>query len=154
MLCEALLWSISIACWFVVPILVFPLSKALLVLATVHITMGLYLSNVFAPNHKGMPQVAPRARISFLEQQVLTTRNVRPGLFTDLVHMSLNYQIEHHLFPTCPRRNLKRLTPYVLRACEDLGLPYTQVSFVESHRRIVSRLAWVARCTSAVSRRC
>jgi fatty acid desaturase len=151
MLCEIVLWSISLSCWFVAPFLVFPLGKALLVLATVHITMGLYLSNVFAPNHKGMPQVARGARFSFFEQQVLTTRNVRPGLVTDFVHMNLNYQIEHHLFPTCPRRNLKRLTPYVLRACEDIGLPYTTVSLVESHRRIVSRLAWVARCASAAS---
>jgi hypothetical protein len=117
-----------------------------LLLATVHISMGLYLSNVFAPNHKGMPQVAPGASISFLEQQVVTTRNVKPGLFTDFIHMGLNYQIEHHLFPTCPRRNLKRLTPYVLQACEDLGLPYTQVSFAESHQRIISRLAHVAKC--------
>jgi fatty acid desaturase len=149
LVCEMLLWSVSIACWFIVPVLVFPLGKALLLLATVHIMMGLYLSNVFAPNHKGMPQVAPGARLSFLEQQVITTRNVRPGWFTDFVHMGLNYQIEHHVFPTCPRRNLKRLTPYLVRACADLGLPYTQMSFAESQRRIVSRLAWVAHDASA-----
>jgi fatty acid desaturase len=145
MVCEILLWCVSAGCWFLLPILVFPLGKALLVLATVHITMGIYLSNVFAPNHKGMPQVAREGQFSFLEQQVVTTRNVKPGPITDFVHMNLNYQIEHHLFPTCPRRNLKRLTPYVLRACEDLGLSYTQVSLVNSHRSIVSRLAWVAR---------
>ncbi len=150
LVCEMLLWSMSIACWFIVPVIIFSPAKALLVLATVHVTMGLYLSNVFAPNHKAMPQVAPGVRLSFLEHQVVTTRNVQPGLLTDFIHMSLNYQIEHHVFPTCPRRNLKRLTPYLVRACEDLGLPYTQVSLVESHRRILSRLAGVAQSAGAV----
>ena len=57
----------------------------------------------FAPNHKGMPTIAPEEELDFLRRQVLTSRNVRGGLLTDFALGGLNYQIEHHLFPSMPR---------------------------------------------------
>ena len=36
----------------------------------------------------------------------------------------LNYQIEHHLFPTLPRHNLSAARPQVMKFCEEYGLPY------------------------------
>ena len=33
---------------------------------------------------------------------MLTSRNVRGGRFTDIALGGLNYQIEHHLFPSMP----------------------------------------------------
>jgi fatty acid desaturase len=40
--------------------------------------------------------------------QVLTSRNARGGWLTDV---ALNYQIEHHLFLSIPRPNLRRSQP-------------------------------------------
>jgi fatty acid desaturase len=107
--------------------------------------MGFYLSNVFAPNHKGMPQIADGTAISFLELQITTSRNITPGWLVDLVYFGLNYQIEHHLFPTCPRSKLKQITPYVLEVCARTHLAYTQVGVVESNRIILRELNAIAR---------
>jgi hypothetical protein len=51
---------------------------------------GVYMGCSFAPNHKGMPTIAPGHKIDFLCRQVLTSRNVRGGWFTDLVLGGLN----------------------------------------------------------------
>jgi fatty acid desaturase len=68
---------------------------------------GLYMGASFAPNHKGMPIVGAGAKVDFLRRQVLTSRNVRGGRFIDFFLGGLNYQIEHHLFPSMPRPNLR-----------------------------------------------
>ena len=70
---------------------------------------GLYLGCSFAPNHKGMPILDADDQSDFLRRQVLTSRNVRGGWLTDLALGGLNYQIEHHLFPSMPRPNLRRV---------------------------------------------
>lgn len=139
-----ILWILGLFAWFVLPFLIFPLSKALFVLFFVQFVGGLYTSNIFAPNHKGMPQLKKGTQISFLEQQILTSRNIRGGVVTDFIYMGLNYQIEHHLFPNCPRNKLKKITPYVLEVCRKLQLEYTQVNFLESNKIILSTLQSVA----------
>ncbi|OEV25008.1 delta fatty acid desaturase, partial [Streptomyces nanshensis] len=67
---------------------------------------GVYLGSIFAPNHKGMPTLKGDERPDFLRRQVLTSRNVRGGPLTDLALGGLNYQIEHHLFPSMPTPHL------------------------------------------------
>ena len=57
----------------------------------------------FAPNHKGMPVLSAGHTLDFLRKQVLTSRNIRGGWFVDILLGGLNYQIEHHLFPSMPR---------------------------------------------------
>ena len=79
---------------------------------------GLYLGCSFAPNHKGMPILSGDTHLDYLRRQVLTSRNVRPGWMTDVVLGGLNYQIEHHLFPSMPRPNLRRCRPLVRAFCQ------------------------------------
>jgi len=145
LLVEIALWGAGLVLWFVVPFLVFPLGKALLLFAVVHPTMGFYLSNIFAPNHKGMPQIPDGTEVSFLEQQITTSRNITPSWFVDFIYVGLNYQIEHHLFPTCPRNKLKQITPYVLEICARTNLVYTQTGIVRSNQIILGELNAVAR---------
>ena len=64
---------------------------------------GVLLGGAFAPNHKGMPIVPRTAKVDFLRRQVLMSRNIRGGRFTDFAMGGLNYQIEHHLFPSMPQ---------------------------------------------------
>ncbi len=142
---ELVLWAAGISVWFIVPFLVFPLAKALVLCVVVHPTMGVYLSNIFAPNHKGMPQIAAGTAMSFLEQQIRTSRNITPGWLVDCVYLGLNYQIEHHLFPTCPRNKLKQITPYVRAICAQTQLPYTQTGVVTANRVILRALNTIAR---------
>nr|WPS91100.1 front-end fatty acid desaturase group B [Hediste diversicolor] len=60
----------------------------------------------------------------WLAAQTLTTCNVEPGVFNDWFTGHLNYQIEHHLFPTMPRHNYHKVAPLVKSLCEKHDLPY------------------------------
>jgi fatty acid desaturase len=105
---------------------------------------GFYLGAVFAPNHKGMPVYRSTTELDWLHRQVLTARNIRPGRCTDLVFGGLNYQIEHHLFPTMPRANLIRARPIVREYCDTHGIPYREVSAVASYREVARYLRGVS----------
>lgn len=141
---EKALYFIGITFWLFAPFAAFGLAKALLVYASVYPLMGLYLFNVFAPNHKGMPQIRKNQKISFFEQQVITSRNIHGGFFTDIILLGLNYQTEHHLFPECPRSKLKLLTPYVKAVCRKMSLEYTETGIIQSNVVILSELNEVA----------
>jgi fatty acid desaturase len=106
---------------------------------------GLYLGSSFAPNHKGMPILDATERSGFLHRQVLTSRNVRGGLITDVALGGLNYQIEHHLFPSMPRPNLRHSQPMIREFCRQRGLPYCQSSLVGSYAQALRHLNSVGR---------
>lgn len=135
----------AIVVLFAGPFIFFPLDKAIFVFLVVHITTGVYLASCFAPNHKGMATFPPDAKVSFLEQQVVTARNVSGGFLTDLFLVGLNHQIEHHLFPNCPRNKLALVRPYVHQACLEQGIDYCDVSFISTNRTLVHHLHDVSR---------
>ncbi len=115
---------------------------------------GLYLGCSFAPNHKGMPILDAGDQSDFLRRQVLTSRNVRGGWLTDFAFGGLNYQIEHHLFPSMPRPNLSRSQAMIEAFCQQRGVPYCQSSVAGSyvqalrHLNAVGRLAPLAATVS------
>ncbi len=102
--------------------------------------LGLFMGGAFAPNHTGMPIVGPKVKFDFLRRQVLMSRNVSGGRLVDFFMGGLNYQIEHHLFPSMPRPNLARAQPLVRRFCAEQGIEYTETSLVDSYRVIISYL--------------
>lgn len=148
-LLELGLFLIGFFAWFVLPFLVFPFSKAAVVFLATNLSTGFYIGNIFAPNHKGMPEVKKGVKLSFFEHQIVTTRNVRGSWLNDLVYMGLNYQMEHHLFPNCPRNKLKLITPHLKKACKRMGLEYTETGVIESNKIIVSELHQIAANASA-----
>lgn len=102
--------------------------------------LGLYLGSVAAPNHKGMPVLDKDSRIDFLRQQVLTSRNVRAHPLTDFWYGGLNYQIEHHLFPTMPRNRLKEAQQIVRSYCQEHSISYHETSMLQSYKEILGYL--------------
>ena len=106
---------------------------------------GLYLGCSFAPNHKGMPILDAGDQTDFLRRQVLTSRNVRGGWLTDFALGGLNYQIEHHLFPSMPRPNLRRSQALVRAFCQQQDLPYCQTSLAGSYAQALRHLNTVGR---------
>jgi fatty acid desaturase len=52
----------------------------------------------------------------------------------------LNYQIEHHLFPSMPRPNLKKAQPLVRAHCAKHGISYTETSLTGSYRQVIRYL--------------
>ena len=101
---------------------------------------GFYMASVFAPNHKGMPQVETGQRLDFLRSQVLTARNVRSHRVTDFIYGGLNYQIEHHLFPTMPRSNVPAAHRIIRQFCAEVPVEYYETSIIQSYREILSFL--------------
>ena len=117
--------------------------QALLFMAIHKGVAGFYMASVFAPNHKGMPQVDDEAKLDFLRVQVLTARNVRSGPATDLWYGSLNYQIEHHLFPAMPRNRIRAAHRIVREFCGEVGVSYYETSVIQSYRELLGFLHWV-----------
>jgi fatty acid desaturase len=104
------------------------------------VTFGLYNASVFAPNHKGMKMMSDDEPLDFLRTQVLTARNVRGSRFVDFWYGGLNYQIEHHLFPSLPRNRLGDAQPLVEEFCAARGIPYYQTSLAGSYAEIFKHL--------------
>ncbi|MBP0455890.1 fatty acid desaturase family protein [Streptomyces montanisoli] len=119
---------------------VLPPGKAVAFLFVHQCLFGVYLGSIFAPNHKGMPMLSGKERPDFLRRQVLTSRNVSGGVFTDVVLGGLNHQIEHHLFPSMPSPNLRRAQPIVRRYCEELGVPYLRTGLIASYAQTLTSL--------------
>ncbi|MGW1061874.1 fatty acid desaturase family protein [Micromonospora rubida] len=94
--------------------------------------LGLYLGSSFAPNHKGMPILSAEDDLDYLRRQVLTSRNVCGGAFLDTVLGGLNYQIEHHLFPSMPRPNLRQARPLIMRFCAEHDIAYHETTLGRS----------------------
>ncbi|HEY4026005.1 MAG TPA: acyl-CoA desaturase [Candidatus Dormibacteraeota bacterium] len=114
--------------------------SALLVIVIHQCAGGFYLALVFAPNHKGMLQVDDTGDLDFLRRQVLTSRNVRAHPMTDLWYGALNYQMEHHLFPTMARNRVRRAHLIVRGFCQERGIPYHEVSMLQSYRELLGYL--------------
>ncbi|MEU2023575.1 acyl-CoA desaturase [Streptomyces sp. NPDC016469] len=115
--------------------------KAVVFALVHHALFGLHLGMAFAPNHKGMEMPDPDGdRWDHLRRQVLTSRNVRGAALTDWFLGGLNYQIEHHLFPSMPRPHLRLVQPLVKAHCEAVGLPYTETGLVESYRQALTHM--------------
>lgn len=109
---------------------------------------GLYYASVTATNHKGMPVLGKDDELDFLHQQVITSRNIKSHPVVDFLFGGLNFQIEHHLFPTMPRNKLKEAQTIVRPFCEKQGIAYSETGLLESYRDIMGSL----RETSLVAR--
>jgi fatty acid desaturase len=94
-----------------------------------------------------MPILPASDKTDFLRRQVLTSRNVDGGWLTDFVLGGLNYQIEHHLFPSMPRPNLRRAQALVAAFCADHDVPYMRTSLLESYTQALRHLDRVGRPT-------
>lgn len=122
-----------------------PLGLAVAFIVVSQLVLGTCLGGVFAPNHKGMVVHRDNVELDWLHRQVLTSRNIRSSRLVDLLFGGLNYQIEHHLFPSMPRVNLRRARPIVRRYCAAHAIPYAEVSLRESYREVARFLGDVSR---------
>ena len=146
---EAALLAVHFAAYLTVIFLVMSPVKAVVFILIQQGLFGVYLGASFAPNHKGMPILRQKDKHDFLRRQVLTSRNIRGGLFTDLALGGLNYQIEHHLFPSMPRPSLRRSQPLIREFCQQHGLPYCQTSLIGSYAQALRYLHAVGTEASA-----
>lgn len=132
------------------PLVLMPLGMAAAFIGVTQAVFGVYMGCSFAPNHKGMPMLTAADELDFLRKQVITSRNIRGSRIVDALLGGLNYQIEHHLFPSMPSPALRHVQPIVRRYCEQLSVPYAETGLLESYRialRHMHRIGEDARVT-------
>ncbi|WP_374198025.1 fatty acid desaturase family protein [Microbacterium schleiferi] len=124
-----------------VPIfLLLPLGMAFAFFGVMVAVFGVYMGASFAPNHKGMPIIAPDAKLDFFSKQVRTSRNVAGGWWATWLMGGLNYQVEHHLFPSMSRLHLAQAREVVRDYCETHDVPYTETSLWRSYAIVIDYL--------------
>jgi len=117
-----------------------PVGMAFAFLGVQLAVFGLYMGASFAPNHKGMPIIPADTKLDFFSKQVLTSRNVSGGWRASMLLGGLNYQIEHHLFPSMPRPHLAKARLLVREHCRATGVPYTETTLMRSYGIVVRYL--------------
>jgi fatty acid desaturase len=137
---ELVIISLRLALYLTAVFWVLPLGMAFAFVGVQMAVFGVYMGASFAPNHKGMAIIPADSRLDFLSKQVLTSHNIRGGWWASILMGGLNYQIEHHLFPSMPRPHLARAREIVREHCAHLGIPYTETSLIQSYGIVVRYL--------------
>jgi fatty acid desaturase len=132
---EIVLLGLHAALYLTAVFLVLSPAQGVLFIVVHQALLGVYLGSAFAPNHKGMPILPAGSTLDFLRRQVLTSRNVRGGAFTDAALGGLNYQIEHHLFPSMPRAQV-----LIRQFCREHGVDYCETTLWRSWREVLRHL--------------
>lgn len=78
---------------------------------------------------------------SFPQRQIRTTMDVDCPEWLDFLHGGLQFQAIHHLFPRLPRHNLRKIQPFVIDFCKDVGLHYSIYGFGEGNEIVLGKLA-------------
>ncbi len=102
--------------------------------------LGLFMVVIFQLAHvtgvQNLPVDPTENEKNWLARQVSTTANfaTQNGLLTWCTG-GLNYQVEHHLFPTMSHLNYAKIQPIVEKFCRDHNMPYY------SHPSVASAIA-------------
>ncbi len=126
---------LTVVLWVLSPL------KTLAFIVVQQAVFSVYLGISFAPNHKGMPIIDSATAAGFARRQVITARNITGGWLTTFMLGGLNRQIEHHLFPSMPRPNLRLVQGLVRDFCATADLGYREDSFIGSFGQIVHHLS-------------
>lgn len=135
---ELILLTVSTAAWLLP--LAFLGPQWLVTFLVSQVLASLYLAGVVSPNHIGMPVWPADASLSFLERQLLSSRNVSPGPLVTFVFGGLNYQVEHHLFASMPRNHFAAARTLVRDFCVAQGLPYAESGVLAVYRTVLAEL--------------
>lgn len=108
---------------------------------------GFLIGHVVTFNHNSVDKYPANSRLlnNFACLQILTTRNMTPSPIIDWVWGGLNYQIEHHLFPTMPRCNLNKCMKLVKEFCKENNLPYMVNDYWDGYSLNLKQLENIAK---------
>ena len=134
-------WSFGALFFFMSPL------RAILFFTVAQTVCGLLLALVFGVGHNGMAVFdadAPAGRPDFCSQQIASTRNVDSSWAVDWFCGGLQYQIEHHIFPSMPRHNLGKVAPLVRSLAKEMGVPYHSTGLLAGSVEVLSYLGTVS----------
>lgn len=66
---------------------------------------------------------------NFFLHQIQSSIDITLNRYTDWFGGGLQYQVEHHLFPSVPRHNLRKLKPMVQAICSKHNIEYRELTF-------------------------
>lgn len=104
------------------------------------------LSHWSMETYKGSPYTSKETEWYLM--QLRTTMNVKTHPLLDWVHIGLQFQIEHHLFPRLPRHNLRKAKALVEAICKKHDIYYHEPGFFEGNLEM-----WRALKTAAMAAR-
>ena len=129
-----LAWWLELLChvlhyagWIVVPAIVWG-PKGVLVYLGVWAIGGICLALVFAPAHMGLPIV--RTANHDWEHQLATTRDLQLPRAISFFFIGLDYQVEHHLCPRIPHRNLPAAAAITRAWCARHGAKHLSTPYL------------------------
>jgi fatty acid desaturase len=104
---------------------------------------NLHTFAVVGPNHTGEDlyrfSTPSSSTAEWMMRQVVGSTNYACGdERTDFLHLYLNYQIEHHLWPDLPMLRYREVQPKVKALCEKYGVPYVQESVFTRIRKMLA----------------
>jgi len=137
---ELLALGLRFGAYLTAVFLLLPLGMAFAFVGVQLAVFGLYMGASFAPNHIGMPIVDRTEKLDFFSKQVRTSRNVSGGWWATALMGGLNYQIEHHLFPSMPRPHLATARRMVLEHCLRHDVAYSENNLTAAWGIVVSYL--------------
>lgn len=101
---------------------------------------GTLLSSFFLFGHSGMHVRENNENLDEFREQARTTRNFSCNPLVTWLSGGLNYQIEHHLFPTLPRAMLPKVAERIEKMAKSHGEPYHVDSIPVGFYRIYKSL--------------
>lgn len=139
--------------FLVIPLLVLPIVwwQTVLFFIIMHMVAGFILAIVFQPAHVmpttqfPIPDSDGNLENDWAIHQLFTTTNFSPNNYLLNWYVGgLNYQVEHHLFPTICHVHYKKLSKIVRETAQEFGLPYhTQPTFAKAlwlHAKMLKQL--------------
>jgi linoleoyl-CoA desaturase len=118
--------------WIIVPMMIFDPMDVLTFTLVRFSLMSYMMFALFAPAHyPADAKLVDKAALgnNFLMLQTLTTINYRTGPIGRLLCGGVEYQIEHHLFPTASPRHYPQMSRQVKAFCDKHGYPYRAESW-------------------------
>lgn len=79
-----------------------------------------------------------------------TTLDIDCHEHMDWLHLGLQFQVVHHMFPRLPRNRLREATKIVESICHQHSLPYKKVTFLEANVLLIKNMYKVAKQVSTV----
>lgn len=116
--------------------------RAVFLLVSHLITMPLHVQITLS--HWGTSTADLGPQEAFAQRQLRTTMDVACPAWLDFIHGGLQFQAVHHLFPRVPRHNLRKLQGLVKEFCEETGIEYLILGFIDGNKDVLSKLQQVA----------
>lgn len=116
------------------------ISHAVFYFFTAQMSCGFFLALVFGLGHNGMAVYPADQRPDFWKLQVTTSRNIKSTMFVDWFCGGLQYQVDHHLFPSLPRHSFGEAHKLVAKFCKEQNVSYHEADLLEGTIEILKHL--------------